>query len=427
LLRVDGEWRKWTTELRDLRERKNRLSAGIARLQGEDKKSRIAEANEVASAIAAHETALGEFDRQRQEILALLPNLPHPQVPVGPTEASNRTLLEWGERRDPGFAPKDHIDLGLALGTIELDRAAKVSGARFYYLKGDLVLLELALMRYALDVLRDEGFTPVSTPALARERAFFGTGFLPAGREDLYKIEGEDLFLVGTAETPLGAMHMDETLREDDLPLRYAGFSPCFRTEAGAHGRDTKGIFRVHQFYKVEMFVFSHPDRSWEEHERMAGIGQRVFRELGIPHRVVDIASGELGASAARKYDIEAWLPGQGKYREVVSCSNCTDYQARRLGARFVDKRDQKVKPVHTLNATTIASARTIVAILENFQREDGSLEVPPPLRAYVGKETLGAATPRQAEAGPHLQESRHYGGAGGVQGHHLARWRDIL
>ncbi|HLF06780.1 MAG TPA: serine--tRNA ligase [Thermoplasmata archaeon] len=394
LLAVDSEWRKTTTTVRDLRAEKNKVSSEIARAKADEKKAIIGKASEISCQIAEGEATLARLEADRDALLSMLPNLPHPDVPVGPTEESNKTLLEWGERRDLGFPPKDHIDLGLGLGMMDLERAAKVSGARFYYLKGDLVLLELALMRYALDLLRTEGFLPVSTPALARERAFHGTGFLPTGREDLYKIENEDLYLVGTAEVALGAMHLDEMLREDDLPLRYAGFSACFRTEAGAHGRDSKGIFRVHQFYKVEMFVFSYPEKSWEEHQRMIGIGQRIYRELGIPHRVVDLASGELGASAARKYDIEAWLPGQGKYREVVSCSNCTDYQARRLGAKFVDKRDQKVKPVHTLNSTAIASTRTIVAIMENFQRPNGSIEVPKVLRTYLGKEILQALSP---------------------------------
>jgi seryl-tRNA synthetase len=389
LLAIDAGWRRTMTRIRDLREEKNRVSSEIARLKGEEKKAAIAKASEVSRQIAEAEAALSKTEADRDLLLSQLPNVPHPDVPVGPTEESNRTLIEWGEKPRFSFQAKDHIDLGLALGLFDLDRAAKVSGSRFYYLKGDLALLEIALMRYAMDLLVSEGFTPVSTPALARERAFYGTGFLPTGREDLYKIENEDLFLVGTAEVALGAMHMDEMLREDDLPLRYAGFSPCFRTEAGAHGRDTKGIFRVHQFYKVEMFVFCHPEKSWDEHQRMIGIGQRVFRDLGIPHRVVDIATGELGASAARKYDIEAWLPGQEEYREVVSCSNCTDYQARRLGAKFVDKKDQKVKPVHTLNATTLASARTIVAIVENFQRPDGTIEVPSALRGYLGKEVI--------------------------------------
>ena len=269
------------------------------------------------------------------------------------------------------------------MGLIDMESAARASGSRFAYLKGELVMLELALVQFALQKLAGMGFTPVVPPVLVREEPLYWTGFLPTDRAQIYEIPSDGLHLVGTSEVSLAALHADEILAADDLPLRYAGFSTCFRREAGAAGKDTRGIFRVHQFDKVEMFEFVHPDRSGEEHELLLSIEEEILQELGIPYRVVNVAAGDLGASAAKKYDCEAWLPGQGRYRELTSCSNTTDYQARRLKTRFRPEGGGSPQPVHTLNGTAVAVGRTLIALMENFQRADGSIEVPEPLRRH--------------------------------------------
>jgi seryl-tRNA synthetase len=271
-----------------------------------------------------------------------------------------------------------------------MEHAARLSGARFAYLRGDLVMLEFALVRYALEKLRGEGFEPVSPPVLVRERALYGTGFLPDTEQQIYQLPQDDLYLVGTSEVALASLHRDEILPEEDLPLRYAGFSSCFRREAGAAGKDTRGIFRVHQFDKVEMFAFVEPSRSAEEHERLLAIEESICQELGIPYRVVNIAVNDLGASAAKKYDIEAWLPGQGRYRELTSCSNTTDYQARRLDIRYRPA-EGRVGPVHTLNGTAVTSSRTVIAVLENGQQEDGSVSVPGVLKQFGAPSVIRA------------------------------------
>ena len=274
-------------------------------------------------------------------------------------------------------------------GLIDIERAAKTTGSRSYFLRGQLVKLNYALIRFGLDFLERKGFELVQPPYLLNRRSMEGAVILSDFEDMIYKIEGEDLYLIGTAEHPLAAMHMDEVLNGSSLPLRYAGVSPCFRKEAGAHGRDTKGIFRVHQFEKVEQFVYSRPEDSWEEHERLLENAEEFYRLLGIPYRVVVLCTGDLGKVAAKTYDIEAWLPGQGKYREIVSCSNCTDYQARRLNLKFRDKPHEESRFVHTLNSTLVATERTMIAIMENYQREDGSIEVPKVLRDYVGFEVI--------------------------------------
>ena len=270
------------------------------------------------------------------------------------------------------------MDLGAAAGTIDLERAARTSGSRFVYLLGPMVRLQLALVTFAVDLLESEGFTPVIPPVLVREEAMYGTGFFPTDRASIYQTAEDDLYLVGTSEVPLAALHQDEILDGEALPLRYAGVSSCFRREAGAAGKDTRGMFRVHQFDKVEMFSFCHPDNSAQEHQLILSLQERILQTLELPYRVVDIAVGDLGASAARKFDCEAWMPGQERYREVTSCSNCTDYQARRLRCRF--RSGKATEPVHTLNGTAVALGRTMISILENHQREDGSVAVPPAL-----------------------------------------------
>jgi seryl-tRNA synthetase len=288
-----------------------------------------------------------------------------------------------GERPDFDFEPVDHLDLGQRHGWIEMEAAANTSGSRFAYLLGDLVLLELALVRFALELLRGEGFTPAIPPVLVREKALFGTGFFPGEREMIYEIPRDELFLVGTSEVSLASLHADQIMEASDLPKRYAGFSTCFRREAGAAGRDTRGIFRVHQFDKVEMFSFVEPGVSREEHERLLAIQERIISALEIPYRVVDVAIGELGAQAARKFDCEAWIPSQERYREVTSCSNTTDYQARRLSSRYRPAQGEAPEPVHTLNGTAVAVGRSLIALLENGQREDGSVEIPAILHGF--------------------------------------------
>lgn len=320
-------------------------------------------------------------------MLLEIPNLPLPDVPDG-GEDDSVVLRTVGKPTSFSFEPRDHLDLGLALDLIDMERAAKVSGSRFCYLKGDLVLLQLALMRYAFDVITVHGFRPVVPPVLVREEAMYGTGFFPTDRAQVYETVDGDC-LVGTSEVSLAAMHMREFLEAESLPLRYAGFSSCFRREAGAAGRDTRGILRVHQFDKIEMFSFCLPEQSASEHLVILSVEEEILQGLGIPYRVVSIAAGDLGGSAAQKFDCEAWLPGQQRYREVTSCSNCTDYQARRLECRY--RTDNGPRFVHTLNGTGVALGRTLIAIMENGQQADGSIVVPEALLPYFGRNVIGA------------------------------------
>ncbi|MDH5503187.1 MAG: serine--tRNA ligase, partial [Acidimicrobiia bacterium] len=326
-----------------------------------------------------------EADALETEFNALwvtVPNLADPSVPTGESDADNVEIKQWGTPRVFDFEVRDHQDIGEALGIIDVAAGAKVSGSRFAYLKGQAVLLELGLVRWAMELLAAEGFTPVIPPVLVREEALYGTGFFPGDQEQVYSVGADDLFLVGTAEVPLAALHADEILT-GDLPIRYAGFSTCFRREAGTYGKDTRGIFRVHQFDKVEMFSFCHPDRSWDEHEFLFGMEERIVQALELPYRVVNVAAGDLGSSAAKKYDIEAWIPSQQAFREITSCSNTTDYQARRLKIRMKD--DETNRIIHTLNGTAVAVGRTILAIMENHQQADGTVLLPEAIRPYVG------------------------------------------
>jgi seryl-tRNA synthetase len=336
---------------------------------------------ELAAEIKGLEEELAGVDERIEAVLPTLPNLPDPSAPDGMSEDDAELVREVGEPPQFDFEPRDHLDLGLSLDMIDMESAARASGSRFAYLKRELALLEFALVQFALQKLVSKRFVPVVPPVLVREEALFWTGFLPTDRAQIYEIAGDDLFLVGTSEVTLAALHVDEILKESDLPLRYAGFSTCFRREAGAAGKDTRGIFRVHQFDKVEMFEFVHPDSSAEEHDLLLSIEEEILQELGLPYRVVNVAAGDLGASAAKKYDCEAWMPGQGRYREVTSCSNTTDYQARRLRARFRSADGGAPQPVHTLNGTAVAVGRMLIAIMENFQRADGSVAVPETLQ----------------------------------------------
>jgi seryl-tRNA synthetase len=391
LLSLDERRRGLLPQVEERRARQTRASDGIAEAKraGDDAEALIAEMREVSGELKKLEAELAEVESTLDELAATLPNLPDPEAPEGETEEQAVTLREVGERPSFDFEVRDHLELGLANRWIDMEKAGEASGSRFAYLLGDLVLVELALVRFALELLRAEGFTPTMPPVLVREGPLFGTGFFPAEREMIYEVPRDELFLIGTSEVPLAALHANEILASGDLPLRYAGFSTCFRRESGAGGKDTRGIFRVHQFDKVEMFSFVRPEESRTEHERLLGLEERILQALEIPYRVVDIPTGDLGASAARKFDCEAWFPSQDRYREVTSCSNTTDYQARRLDCRFRPEPDASPVHVHTLNGTAVAG-RALIALLENHQRADGSVGIPAALREAGAPESIG-------------------------------------
>jgi len=347
---------------------------------------------ELSTEIKRLESELAEVERARDELALTLPNPPYPDAPEGETDEDAVVLREVGERPSFDFEIRDHVELGAAHGLIDIERAARASGSRFAYLLGDLVLVELALVRYAIGLLADEGFVPVVPPVLVREGPLEGTGFFPGEREMIYEVPRDELFLVGTSEVSLAALHMDEILDPGEVPRRYAGFSTCFRREAGAAGKDTRGIFRVHQFDKVEMFSFVEPPDSPPEHERLLSLQERILQSLEIPYRVVDIPVGELGAAAARKFDCEAWIPSQERYRELTSTSNTTDFQARRLNARYRPADGAAPVHLHTLNGTAVAVGRTLIAIVENRQDADGGISIPEPLRAHGAPATIPAS-----------------------------------
>jgi seryl-tRNA synthetase len=392
LLALDARRRELLPEIEGAQAERKALSKqiGEAKQRGEE-----AEAQMRAVAALKEKTEAGKAELERVEaelrrVSVVLPNLPDPDAPDGMTEEDAVVLREEGERPSFEFEPRDHLEIGTELGLIDMESGAKLSGSRFAYLKGDLVMLELALVRFALDLVRGEGHEPVAPPVLVREEALYGTGFLPGDRDQIYEIPKDELFLVGTSEVSLAALHADEILEAERLPLRYAGFSTCFRREAGAAGRDTRGIFRVHQFDKVEMFSFVEPSESAAEHERLLAIEERILAELEIPYRVVNVAAGDLGAPAAKKYDCEAWIPSQERYRELTSCSNTTDYQARRLGCRYRPADGESPQAVHTLNGTAVAVGRTMIALIENRQERDGSSTLPTILYSYGAPERIG-------------------------------------
>ena len=390
LRRLDEQRRALITEGDELRARQRQLGREIGAASPEDRPRLIAETKAVSARLDELEPAQADAEAALEDLLARIPNLPHPDAPDGDSEEDAVEVDRFGQRPEFDFPVRDHVAIGEAHDLIDIPRAVKISGSRFAYLKGDAVLLELGLVRYAVDRLIAAGFTPVVPPVLTRAEALYGTAFLPESADQIYEIPKDELYLVGTSEVPLAGMHLDEILAAEDLPLRYGGISTCFRREAGTYGKDTRGIFRVHQFDKVEMFSFVHPSESWDEHERLRDLQVKIISGLGLHGRVVDIAVGDLGASAARKYDIEVWLPGQQAYRELTSASNCTDYQARRLRCRYRTE-DGDTEMVHTLNGTACAIGRTIIAVLETHQRADGTVAVPEALVPYVGKEVLGA------------------------------------
>ena len=382
LLAVDGRWRELTERAESLRaEQKRSSKAGPPTPEQRDELKRLAADLERAQA------DLALADHERNALLARIPNLPDPTAADGMDEEDSQVLREVGERPSFGFTPRDATELGSRRGWIDMKRGARLSGARFAYRIGDVAMTELALYRFVLDKLAGLGFLPVLPPVLAAEQAMYGTGFLPTEESNLYHLEKDDLYLTGTSEVALAGIHADERLDEADLPALYAGYTTNFRREAGAAGKDTKGMFRVHQFDKVEMYVYCLPEQSGEFHERLLGYEEEITQALGLPYRVMNIAVGDLGASAAKKYDIEAWFPVQQRYREITSCSNTTDYQARRLNIRF--RRDGGLEFAHTLNGTG-ATARALLSIMENFQDEGGKVAVPEVLRPFGAPATLG-------------------------------------
>jgi len=385
------------TELNELNRRRNEhQAAGKRKLEPAEREAHVAEGRRLKEEVAGVEARLGEARAEFDGALLALPNFIHPEVPEG-GEEDFRELRRWGEPPRFGFEPLDHLGVAGRIDGIDFEAAARVAGQKFYYLKNDLVLLELALQRFALDVLIEEGFTPYVTPDLARPEIVDALGFSPKGPEtQVYSLANADLCLVGTAEIPLGALYADTILDEGDLPLKLAGISHCFRTEAGSAGRESKGLYRVHQFTKVEMFAFTRPEESDAMHQDLLRIEERIFQALELPYRVIDVASGDLGAPAFRKFDIEAWMPGRGEggdWGEVTSTSNCTDYQARRLKVRFRRKGAKKNEFVHMLNGTAVANSRAILALLENHQQPDGSVRIPEALARHIGRDVFPART----------------------------------
>ncbi len=386
VLAADERRRAAVARFDSARSEQKSLGKQVARAQGPDKQALLARSKELAAEVKAAEAEQAAAEAALHELLLRLSNVVDRDAPVG-GEDDFTVLEEIGKPPEFDFEPRDHVELGRILGAIDLERGAKVSGSRFYFFVGQGALLQQALVSYAVAWAVREGRVPVVPPVLVRPEAMEGTGFLGQAAENVYRLRDEDLYLVGTSEVPLAAYHMEEILDAGRLPLRYAAVSPCFRREAGAHGKDTRGIIRVHQFDKVEMFTFCAPEDARDEHRRLLEQERAFLESLGLPFRVIDVATGDLGAAAARKYDCEAWVPTQGRYREVTSTSNCTEFQARRLRVRMRDRRG--TRPVATLNGTLVAVPRVVVAILENFQQADGSVVVPEPLRPYVGSDTL--------------------------------------
>jgi seryl-tRNA synthetase len=389
LISVDKEWRQCLTRLNELRHERKQITAEIAtaKKSGKEVSNIISKAKKVDSKITDAGKHVNELEEKEKGLLMQLPNLLHESVPEGKDENDNVEVKRWGKIPKFDFPVKGHIDLGLDLDIIDIERAGKVAGSRFFYLKKEAVFLDQAIIAFGLEEMRKKGYTAIEPPFLIRRKPYEGVVALGDFQDVLYKIEDEDLYLIATAEHPLASMYMDEVLRATDLPLRLAGFSTNFRKEAGAHGKDTRGIFRTHQFNKIEQFVFCKPEDSWKIHEELLRNAEEIVQKLNIPYRVVNVCTGDIGTVAAKKYDIEAWMPAQNAYREIVSCSNCTDYQARRLNIKFRDKEGEAPKAfVHTLNSTALATGRTIVAILENYQQKDGSVTIPEALRKYMGE-----------------------------------------
>ncbi len=390
VLEWDQKWRDLLAETEALRARRNAISKEIGQLKkkGVENPDLVAESKQAGARIEENAKREAEALEKRDEFRYKVGNIIHGSVPVGETEEENKVVHEWGKKPDFPFKPRIHADLVETVGGVELQKAQDIAGSRMYYLKNDLTLLNIALMHVGADFMVSKGYQPMWTPFFINYNTIKAAAELADFEQQLYRIKDEDLFLIATSEQTLAALHKDEIIDKDSLPLKYCGISSCFRREAGAHGRDTTGIFRIHQFEKIEQFIYSTPETSWDMHEELINNSMEFYKRLGIPFRVVSIASGEMNDNAAKKYDLEAWFPGSNTYRELVSCSNCTDYQARKLNIRFGKQGGEK-EVVHTLNSTLVATERTICCILENYQQEDGSVLVPEALQPYMGGKTV--------------------------------------
>jgi seryl-tRNA synthetase len=389
LIESDQKRREFIIKTDELRKKKNEIGIQIAQKKkaGENTTQILNEMVQVSADLTKLETGQETVENIYSKLAFTIPNLVHESVPIGTDENANKEIKKWGEIPSFDFKINDHIDISENLDLVDLERAAKVAGARFYYLKNDLVRLNQSLIHYGLDFLAKKEYSLVQPPYMINRESMEGAVIADDFEEVIYKVEDEDLYMIGTSEHAMAAMRSKEILEGKELPLRYAGISPCFRKEAGAHGRDQKGIFRVHQFDKIEQFVFSRPEDSWKEHEKMLAIAEEFYQNLEIPHRVMLLSSGDMGKVSAKTYDIEAWMAGQNAYREIVSCSNCLDYQARRLKIRFRDKTNEDTQYLHTLNSTLIATTRVLVSIMENFQTKDGHIRIPSVLQSYMGNQ----------------------------------------
>ncbi|OLB91459.1 MAG: serine--tRNA ligase [Thaumarchaeota archaeon 13_1_40CM_38_12] len=391
LIKIDKERRDLIIKTDELRKKRNEISLEVARKKkaNGDATKLIEQMQSVSEELSKLEGTQIKADELYTKLSLSLPNLIHDSVPIGRDVNANKEIKKWEKPPIFDFKIRDHIELTQSLDLVDLERAAKVAGARFYYLKNKLVKLNQSLIQFSLDFLADKNYTLVQTPYLINRSSMEGAIIAQDFEDVIYKVEGEDLYLIGTSEHAVASMHSDEIIDGKNLPLRYAGISPCFRKEAGAHGRDQKGIFRVHQFDKVEQFIFSRPEESWNEHERLLSLVEEFYQKIELPYRIMLLSSSDLGKVSAKTYDLEAWIAGQNSYREIVSCSNCLDFQARRLKIRFRDRTDEQPQYLHTLNSTLVATTRTMVAIMENFQTKDGHVAVPKVLQKYVGASTI--------------------------------------
>jgi len=389
LIESDQKRREFIIKTDELRKKKNQVAMAISEKKkaGEDASSILAEMKNISNKLTKLESEQEEIEKKYLKLASTIPNLVDESVPIGPDESANKEIKKWGNIPKFEFKIKDHIDISEDLNLVDLERAAKVAGARFYYLKNDLVRLNQALIHFGLDFLAEKGYSLVQPPYMINRKSMEGAVIAEDFEEVIYKVQDEDLYMIGTSEHAMAAMHSKEIIEGKNIPMKYAGVSPCFRKEAGAHGRDQKGIFRVHQFDKIEQFIFSKPEDSWKEHEKMLAIAEEFYQKLEIPYRVMLLSTGDIGKISAKTYDIEAWMPGQNAYREIVSCSNCLEYQARRLKIRFRDKTNEDTQYVHTLNSTLIATTRVLVAIMENFQTKDGHIRIPQVLQSYMGNQ----------------------------------------
>ncbi|MCS5528740.1 MAG: serine--tRNA ligase [Nitrosopumilus sp.] len=390
LIELDQKRREFIIKTDELRKKKNQIAIRISekKKEGEDISSILAEMKNISNELTELESKQENIENKYLKLASTIPNLVHESVPIGADDSANKEIKKWGDIPKFDFKIKDHIDISEDLDLVDLERAAKVAGARFYYLKNDLVRLNQALVHFGLDFLAEKGYSLVQPPYMINRKSMEGAVIAEDFEEVIYKIQDEDLYMIGTSEHAMAAMHSKEIIEGKDIPIRYAGISPCFRKEAGAHGRDQKGIFRVHQFDKIEQFIFAKPEDSWKEHEKMLAIAEEFYQKLEIPYRVMLLSTGDIGKISAKTYDIEAWMAGQNAYREIVSCSNCLEYQARRLKIRFRDKTNEDTQYIHTLNSTLIATTRVLVAIMENFQTKEGHIRIPQVLQSYMGNQT---------------------------------------